>query len=56
MSGCGHCKRLAPAYEEVGKAHSILIAKVDADSETMEVVQLMTSSTLSTARLVVEVV
>ena len=36
-SGCGHCKRLAPAYEEVGKAFdnvdSVLIAKVDADSE-----------------------
>ena len=35
--GCGHCKRLAPAYEEVGKAFdnvdSVLIAKVDADSE-----------------------
>ena len=36
-SGCGHCKRLAPAYEEVGRAFdnvdSVLIAKVDADSE-----------------------
>ena len=36
-SWCGHCKRLAPAYEEVGRAFdnvdSILIAKVDADSE-----------------------
>ena len=35
--GCGHCKRLAPAYEEVGMAFdnhdSVLIAKVDADSE-----------------------
>ena len=35
--GCGHCKHLAPAYEEVGKAFdsvdSVLIAKVDADSE-----------------------
>ena len=35
--GCGHCKNLAPAYEEVGKAFenvdNVLIAKVDADSE-----------------------
>ena len=35
--GCGHCKRLAPAYEEVGAAFanddSVLIAKVDADSD-----------------------
>ncbi len=35
--GCGHCKRLAPAYEEVGQtfdnSDSVLIAKVDADSE-----------------------
>ena len=36
-AGCGHCKKLAPAYEEVGKAFenvdNVLIAKVDADSE-----------------------
>ena len=35
--GCGHCKRLAPAYEEVGKAFNgvdnVLIAKVDADGD-----------------------
>ena len=35
--GCGHCKRLAPAYEEVGKAfndvENVLIAKVDADGD-----------------------
>ncbi len=35
--GCGHCKRLEPAYEEVGKAFdnsdSVVIGKVDADSE-----------------------
>ena len=35
--GCGHCKKLAPAYEEVGAAFqgedSVLIAKVDADKE-----------------------
>ena len=35
-SGCGHCKRLSPAYEEVGKAFensdNIIIAKVDADA------------------------
>ncbi|XP_064398536.1 uncharacterized protein LOC135345112 [Halichondria panicea] len=34
---CGHCKRLEPAYEEVGKAFdnsdSVVIGKVDADSE-----------------------
>lgn len=34
---CGHCKRLAPAYEEVGNAYDnsndVIIAKVDADSE-----------------------
>ncbi|XP_065828388.1 uncharacterized protein [Oscarella lobularis] len=34
---CGHCKNLAPAYEEVGDAFAniegVLIAKVDADSE-----------------------
>lgn len=34
---CGHCKRLAPAYEEVGEAFanekSVLIAKVDADGD-----------------------
>lgn len=34
---CGHCKKLAPAYEEVGKAFenvdNVLIAKVDADGE-----------------------
>jgi protein disulfide-isomerase A6 len=34
---CGHCKRLAPAYEEVGKAFAnspdVLIAKVDADAD-----------------------
>ena len=37
LIGCGHCKSLAPAYEEVGKAFdnvdNVLIAKVDADSE-----------------------
>ena len=37
FAGCGHCKNLAPAYEEVGKAFesvdNVLIAKVDADSE-----------------------
>ena len=37
IAGCGHCKNLAPAYEEVGKAFesvdNVLIAKVDADSE-----------------------
>jgi protein disulfide-isomerase A6 len=36
-SGCGHCKRLAPAYEEVGAAFggddSVVIAKVDADAD-----------------------
>ena len=36
-TGCGHCKRLAPAYEEVGKAYEnsddVLIAKVDADAD-----------------------
>ena len=36
-SGCGHCKSLAPAYEEVGRVfdnvESVLIAKVDTDSE-----------------------
>ncbi len=35
--GCGHCKRLAPAYEEVGKAfensRDVVIAKVDADAD-----------------------
>ena len=35
--GCGHCKRLAPAYEEVGKAYDssdeVVIAKVDCDAE-----------------------
>ncbi|KAL5467532.1 hypothetical protein EMCRGX_G031776 [Ephydatia muelleri] len=34
---CGHCKHLAPAYEEVGKAFDnvadVIIAKVDADAE-----------------------
>ncbi len=37
LIGCGHCKRLAPAYEEVGKAFdnsdSVVIGKVDCDSE-----------------------
>lgn len=37
VTGCGHCKRLAPAYEEVGTAFensdNILVAKVDADAE-----------------------
>lgn len=37
MSGCGHCKRLAPAYEEVGMAFDnsdeVIIAKVDCDAE-----------------------
>ena len=36
-AGCGHCKRLAPIYDEVGEAFasesSVLIAKVDADTE-----------------------
>ena len=36
-AGCGHCKNLAPAYEEVGKAFenvdNVLVAKVDADSQ-----------------------
>lgn len=36
-TGCGHCKRLAPIYDEVGEAFasegSVLIAKVDADAE-----------------------
>lgn len=35
--GCGHCKHLAPVYEEVGKAFDnvadVIIAKVDADAE-----------------------
>ena len=35
--GCGHCKRLAPAYEEVGAAFAnspdVLVAKVDADAD-----------------------
>ena len=34
---CGHCKHLAPVYEEVGKAFDnvadVIIAKVDADAE-----------------------
>lgn len=34
---CGHCKRLAPAYEEVGMAFDnsdeVIIAKVDCDAE-----------------------
>ncbi|XP_065915542.1 uncharacterized protein [Dysidea avara] len=34
---CGHCKNLAPAYEEVGKAFEnvddVLVAKVDADGQ-----------------------
>lgn len=37
LPGCGHCKRLAPAYEEVGKAYDnsddVVIAKVDCDAE-----------------------
>lgn len=37
-AGCGHCKHLAPAYEEVGKAYEgssdVLIAKVDADADS----------------------
>ena len=37
LLGCGHCKRLAPAYEEVGQAFSssedVVIAKVDADAQ-----------------------
>ena len=37
ISGCGHCKRLAPAYEEVGMAFDnsdeVIIAKVDCDAE-----------------------
>ena len=37
LIGCGHCKRLAPAYEEVGKAFDnsddVIIAKVDADAD-----------------------
>ena len=36
-AGCGHCKRLAPAYEEVGKAYDnsdeVIITKVDCDAE-----------------------
>ena len=36
-TGCGHCKRLAPAYEAVGKAfdnsNDIVIAKVNADAD-----------------------
>ena len=35
--GCGHCKRLVPAYETVGAAfdndNNVVVAKVDADSE-----------------------
>lgn len=34
--GCGHCKQLAPIYDEVGKAfegvNSVVIAKIDATS------------------------
>merc|ERR1712048_1505564 len=34
---CGHCKRLAPVYEELGKTYkadkNCVVAKVDADSE-----------------------
>ena len=37
FTGCGHCKNLAPAYEQVGDAFvgvsDVVIAKVDADSE-----------------------
>ena len=37
LAGCGHCKRLAPAYEEVGEAFNdveeVIVAKVDADAD-----------------------
>ena len=35
--GCGHCKNLAPAYEQVADAFTgesdVIIAKVDADAD-----------------------
>ena len=35
--GCGHCKRLAPAYDQVGAefaaVDSVVVAKVDADAD-----------------------